>query len=46
MNIALMSHDNKKDLIVQFCTAYAGILSSTTFMQPTPPATWSPTPPV
>ena len=27
MNIALMSHDNKKDLMVQFCTAYAGILS-------------------
>ena len=27
MNIALMAHDNKKDLMVQFCTAYAGILS-------------------
>ena len=27
MNIALMSHDNKKDLMVQFCSAYAGILS-------------------
>ena len=27
MNIALMSHDNKKDLMVQFCTPYAGILS-------------------
>ena len=27
MNIALMSHDNKKDLMVQFCTAYAGVLS-------------------
>ena len=27
MNIALMSHDNRKDLMVQFCTAYAGILS-------------------
>ena len=23
MNIALMSHDNKKELMVQFCTAYA-----------------------
>ena len=23
MNIALMSHDNRKDLMVQFCTAYA-----------------------
>jgi len=30
MNIALMSHDNKKDLMVQFCTAYAGILSQHT----------------
>ncbi|MBQ3496559.1 MAG: methylglyoxal synthase [Oscillospiraceae bacterium] len=27
MNIALMSHDNRKDLMVQFCTAYAGVLS-------------------
>lgn len=27
MFIALMSHDNKKDLMVQFCSAYAGILS-------------------
>ena len=27
MNSALMSHDNKKELMVQFCTAYAGILS-------------------
>ena len=27
MNIALMSHDNKKELMVHFCTAYAGILS-------------------
>ena len=27
MNIALMAHDNRKDLMVQFCTAYAGILS-------------------
>lgn len=30
MNIALMAHDNKKDLMVQFCTAYAGILSKHT----------------
>ena len=30
MNIALMSHDNKKELMVQFCTAYAGILSQHT----------------
>ena len=27
MNIALMAHDNKKELMVQFCTAYTGILS-------------------
>ena len=27
MNIALIAHDNKKELMVQFCTAYAGILS-------------------
>ena len=27
MYIALMSLDNKKELMVQFCTAYAGILS-------------------
>ena len=27
MYIALMSHDNKKDLMVQFCSAYVGLLS-------------------
>ena len=27
MYIALMAHDNKKELMVQFCSAYAGILS-------------------
>ena len=27
MNIALMAHDNKKELMVQFTTAYTGILS-------------------
>lgn len=27
MNIALMAHDNKKELMVQFCIAYCGILS-------------------
>ncbi len=27
MNIALMAHTNKEDLMVQFCTAYAGVLS-------------------
>ena len=33
MNIALMSHDNKKELMVQFCTAYAGILGKYRFSQ-------------
>ena len=27
MNIALMAHDNKKELMVQFCTAYKSVLS-------------------
>lgn len=27
MNIALIAHDSKKELIVQFCIAYSGILS-------------------
>ncbi len=27
MNIALMSHNRKQELMVQFCTAYCGILS-------------------
>lgn len=30
MNIALMSHTNKKELMVQFCIAYCGILSKHT----------------
>lgn len=30
MNIALMSHDNRKELMVQFCIAYCGILSKHT----------------
>ena len=28
MNIALMAHDGKKELMVQFCIAYCGILSN------------------
>lgn len=28
MNIALMAHDGKKELMVQFCIAYCGILSA------------------
>ena len=27
MNIALIAHDRKKELMVQFCTAYCGILA-------------------
>lgn len=30
MTIALMSHDRKKELMVQFCTAYSGILAKHT----------------
>ncbi len=30
MNIALMSHDKKKELMVQFCIAYCGILAKHT----------------
>ncbi len=27
MNIAIMAHDSKKELMIQFCIAYCGILS-------------------
>ena len=27
MNIALISHDSKKELMIQFCIAYSGVLS-------------------
>ena len=47
MNIAIMSHTKKQDLMVQFCTAYAGILSqhnlycpSIPSAPPTPPGGW------
>ena len=30
MNIALMAHDSKKELMTQFCIAYCGILSKHT----------------
>ena len=30
MNLALMSHDRRKELFVQFCIAYCGILSKHT----------------
>lgn len=27
MNIAIIAHDSKKELMIQFCIAYSGILS-------------------
>ena len=30
MTIALIAHDSKKELMVQFCTAYCGILAQHT----------------
>ena len=30
MNIALIAHNNRKELLVQFCTAYCGILAKHT----------------
>ncbi len=30
MNIALIAHDNKRELMVQFCIAYCGIFASHT----------------
>lgn len=30
MNIAITAHDNRKELMVQFCTAYCGILAQHT----------------
>lgn len=32
MNIALIAHDAKKELMVQFCIAYCGILSTHTLL--------------
>lgn len=32
MNIALIAHDSKKELMVQFCIAYCGILSRHTLL--------------
>lgn len=32
MNIALMAHDGKKELMVQFCIAYCGILAEHTIV--------------
>lgn len=30
MNIALIAHDNKKELMIEFCTAYKGVLEKHT----------------
>ena len=38
MNIALIAHDNKKELMAQFCTAYCGILPSIPCAPLPPPA--------
>lgn len=35
MNIALLAHDSKKELMIQFCTAYRGILSRHSLFAPT-----------
>ena len=35
MNIALMAHDRKKELMVQFCIAYCGILAGHDLCAPT-----------
>lgn len=35
MNIALLAHDNKKELMIQFCAAYSGILSYHDLYAPT-----------
>lgn len=32
MNIALIAHDSKKELMVQFCIAYCGVLSHHTLL--------------
>jgi len=34
MNIALMAHDGKKELMVQFCIAYCGILANHSICAP------------
>ena len=41
MNIAIMCHNRKQELMVQFCTAYCGLLSKhTLYAPPTPLAEW------
>ena len=38
MTIALIAHDSKKELMVQFCTAYCRILSQHNWWRPALPA--------
>lgn len=38
MNIALIAHDNKQELMVQFCIAYCGIFSAHELCAPSPTA--------
>ena len=38
MTIALIAHDSKKELMVQFCTAYCRILSQHNWWLRVPPA--------
>ena len=41
MNIAITAHDAKKELMVQFCIAYCGILSRYTLCGTGTTARWS-----
>ena len=41
MNIALIAHDKKKELMVDFCIAYCGILGKHDLLQPEQPVGWS-----
>ena len=45
MNIALIAHDSKKELMVQFCIAYCGILSKHTLCATRDPISAKPTEP-
>ena len=40
MNIALIAHDEKKELMVQFCIAYCGVLSRNNLAPPAQQAKW------
>ena len=38
MNVALIAHDNKQELMVQLCIAYCGIFASHELCAPNPTA--------